>query len=211
MKFKRNGNGVSSRKKPKAKLVRNGNGNGKKKTDTTSPLDGKLQKLFYKGAIRHLTKAQLKSLEMEDKRIIKWIEGISKHERFSREWILTCLTELSLQCMGKVPHAVGDMYTNTFLPKAAISGLKLMAEIQGFNVYKVDARLGILTPYEGAIAQQNKMIEPDDGPKQITLEENDAITAEVTEILHESGAFQSQTEKVVDAKMVEVHPTPATS
>lgn len=198
--MKRNGNG----KKPG--LKRNGNGNH----SCSNPLEESKARM-YKGKLKFLTKTQLKMLQQEDDRIVKWFSQLKQHDCFSREWIMSCLTEIALQCMGKIPHACGDSYINTFIPKSAISSLKLMAEMQGFNVFKVDARLGVLTAYNGNGSQQKQL--EDQRPKSIELKDDDEeTTKQVAEILGKAGVFQSYlsdkgTSEIIDAEVVEVHST----
>lgn len=168
------------------------NSNGKRK-----PVNGNAQSLvMYKGRLRELNKGQLKFLEQEDKRLVKWFKDLSNNNQFSREWILTCLTELALQCMGKTPHVVGDVHVLNFMPKTAVTALKNMAEIQGFNVFNINWKGGII-PFDGAIDKGN------DKPKSIELKDNDDITAETVELLLEAGAFQSPATNVTDAEIIQ--------
>jgi len=145
----------------------------------------------YKGQKRDISEWKLNQLQGEDNRLIEWFDNISKKERFSREWILTCLTELTLQCMGKIPHVLGDMHVYSFLPNSARNSLKLMAEIQGYNIFKLNKELGTVLPavMDGVSPQEQIS---NDEPKQITLRNDEEIIAETASILVNVGAFKDK-------------------
>jgi len=156
---------------------------------------------------RYVTKSELNFLRREDNRVLEWVNEIRKEEKFSRNWILSCLTEITLQSMGKVPHVTGrNGHVLGFFPGTAIRSLKLMAEIQGYNIFKLNKELGTVTRAIGDHPGEQERVE-NNKPREIELNDNEQIIADTVQILFEAGAFESKSKKAADAEVVEVHST----
>lgn len=82
------------------------------------------------------TKQELNVIEQEKARLVTWMKNLNDNNKdsFSKDWTLFVLTELALQCMGKLPIMKSDIPITIFNPKAAEKAIKLGAMVSGVLV-----------------------------------------------------------------------------
>lgn len=152
-------------------------------------------------ASKSLTKEEQRKIDREKARLVTWMKELNDNkDSFSRDWTLYVLTELTLQCMGKLPIMKEETPITIFNPKAAERAVRLGAAVSGALMDGQRGGSNGSGPLPKQIGDSKRVDEP-----VITEPKSDEErTREVYELLMQHGGVPKLKDKAEENKVIEI-------